>query len=246
MEILTWNINYDPRTVGENEKFNWHNRKGPVIDFLLKHDDSILCLQEATEESIVDLTKALEPTHEIFTKISHPAGRYLLTAFPYNMKVTVIDIPILPNYRECWHCFKVNDDLIVNNVHLPTGFEYKAPLSVYISEQTEQLTTFLEIGNAIMIGDWNTFPDRGGYEQTMSIQKGRFREASSVIMNAEDPTQRVLETFSAYPYDTYPKGPTHHEYHLDHIFVMGLETSIPLCTVSDASDHYALVMKFTL
>ena len=242
--ILTWNINFDSRTVGEYEKFDWKHRKDRVIEFLLKHK-GIICLQEATKESIEDLTKALESTHTIFTKISHPAGRYLFTAFPKNMKVVVAEIPILPKYRDCWHCFIVNDDFIVTNVHLPVGRDYKMPLSVHISEQTEKLTTFLEINKAIMLGDWNTFPDDNGYEQTMSIQKGRFREASSVILNAEDPTRRVLETFSPYPYDIYSKGPTH-EYHLDHIFVMGLETSIPLCTVSDASDHYVLVMNFTL
>ncbi len=54
--LITWNINFSEQTVGEYEEFDWNHRKQRVIDFLIKHcATSIICVQEATEESSNDI-----------------------------------------------------------------------------------------------------------------------------------------------------------------------------------------------
>jgi mRNA deadenylase 3'-5' endonuclease subunit Ccr4 len=252
--LLSWNINYSTQTVGEYEIYNWKHRAPQVLKFLIEHiPNTILCLQEATEESIADIEKIL-PNHQIFTKKVHPAGRYLLTAFPHGLTAFPIKLKVEQDTRECWDCFnvRINDDhllpgeneLLITNVHLPMSATYRLPLTAHIAAQTGDYATYHNI-LSIVAGDFNTFPDDQGYEQTMSMQTGAYREATSVIVAANDPKLRILETFSPYPYDIVPDAPNKYKYHLDHIFVTGdIQNSIPECFVSSASDHYALRMRF--
>ncbi len=154
-------------------------------------------------------------------------------------------IPVLQNMRDCWECFYLSEvGVLITNVHLPMDRKFRMPLTEHIASQTERLALMLKV-ESIVVGDFNTFPDDQGYEQTLSMQTGIYREATTIILDAENPKQRILETFSPYPYDVVPDSPNKYAYHLDHIFVSAkIENSIPICFPSTASDHFAISIMF--
>ena len=54
MRILTWNVSFSRRTIGQYEKLSWAYRKDAIIDVLKKSNADIICLQEIHSDEKVN------------------------------------------------------------------------------------------------------------------------------------------------------------------------------------------------
>jgi endonuclease/exonuclease/phosphatase family metal-dependent hydrolase len=217
MKLISWNVNFDARAEGDFEAFAWKNRSAPICDFLTKHIDNstIVHLQEVMPEYITDLKKVVAETHDIFTQQVHPCGRQLLSAIPKEYEAYKQNVPA-PSDQHRQVFLKTADrygDTYIN-AHFPMGKQWRWDFCKQLVELIEYYS------NVFITGDFNTFPDDGGFEQLQYIQSfGKVYDAALMLVNPEG-TERVLQTFDPYPYDKVPDSALNAPaLNLDHIFI---------------------------
>ena len=124
MEIISWNINYSKRTIGEYEPFDWKHRKTLVLDFLKSQIKSnvIINLQEVMEEYLDDLLPLFKD-FDVFKQQVHPCGRRLLTIIPKDFRAKQINInKISDNHRQVFLGVVFNDTMLLN-AHFPMALK---------------------------------------------------------------------------------------------------------------------------
>lgn len=248
MRVVTWNINFSHRAIDEFKEFDWDHRKKYVLESLIKLQTkcTIFHLQEVMPEYLDDLNPLFTNTHDIFMQQVHPCGRCVYSAVPKELSAKPADIPKLSdNHRQVFLGVQLNDGTLLINGHLPMAVKYRMEFS-------HQLGKLVEYEKKVIVtGDFNPFSDAGGYEQKRIIQcQGGVYELTSYITN-ESESERVLTTFSPYPYDSVPDGVS--PSNLDVIFAKGIgkhnnPKAYPLKLLNfkeekyGASDHSAIVV----
>jgi hypothetical protein len=265
MKVVSWNVNFSERTVGEYEVFDWKHRSNFILadikTFLKADPNVIFALQEVMPDYIADLDSVLAATHNISIKATgSPAGRRLYTAIPKTAAVSIVTIdPPQDGCRECWDIVYVAQTFCLINCHLPMDAKYRLPISTHVAKQLRGFNSI------VWVGDFNTFSDSQGYEQCRLIQREGFYAATTTILAAsmldvfcpDEPARRVIETFLAYPYDVVPQNDKWYPTNLDHIFIRDgghFTHDTPLCYDDSTSiefngkrygtsDHFALYIN---
>ena len=249
MEILSWNINYSKRTVGEFELFDWNNRKKLVLSFLksqIAKGNVVINLQEVMEEYLVDLLPLFE-NFDVFRQQVHPCGRCLLTVVPKELAAKQIKIDKLTDDHRQVFLGVVFNNVMLLNAHFPMALNFRLEFSMQLANLVKKKNRVAP--KVIVTGDFNTFSDDGGYDQLCVIQNnGDVYDATQFILDESGKT-RILKTFSPYPYDKVPDVPP---INLDHIFVSGIHHDVPRAhslkqlewnqQMFGASDHSAITM----
>lgn len=261
--VITWNINHShwlkPPFV---DTFSYAARRPFLVGFLnnlLEDDkfDTFLCIQETTQEVVNDLGQEFSKTHVSHSALANEKqSTFVQTFIPKNMTNSVVQMPA-PSpladgkpLRNPVLYVNVNNEFYVVNVHLPMDAKYRLPTSDHIATQLGQLNVPF-----VCCGDFNSFSDAGGLEQMQRFQILSHSVEATAVLDDGD-RNRVLKTFSAYPYDV--NMPPHKilPYHLDHIFLRGFITqNAVLCndkhlpvTYEDqrygASDHFPVLVEF--
>lgn len=241
-KIITWNVNYDERAKGDYEKYDWKHRKEKVGKFIRSNIGSIFHLQEVMPEYMKDIADWLFETHFLFAVKVHPCGRKNVSAFPRDMYgIKHINIPAPSDeHRQVFLKVRAGGFIFIN-AHFPINQKFREDFTDQLCELTEN-----EITPVIVTGDFNSFPDGNGFDQTYFIQNhGKLHAATSVMIDAKT-RKRALKTFEPFPYDEIPESAKNApEFNLDHIFVKRLTHGVPeVHTLDGASDHYAISMEF--
>jgi hypothetical protein len=240
--VVTWNINFSNRTVGEFEAFSFKNRANFIVSniksFQNKSPYTIFALQEVMPDYLDTLNLVFpNDKYEVYTKKVHDVGRMLYTAVPKTLKSERRDIPpIGNNFRDCWDFIDIHEKsgrsvATVVNLHAPMDAAFRLPICKYVSEVCE-----VSSGNGwpfIIVGDLNTFSDGQGLEQIKLMEESGFKDVTSVILRGSvtsdtfepvTPRVRVLETFDAYPYDKVPRDdPNFFPFNLDHVLIRNIK-----------------------
>lgn len=267
--IVTWNINFSNRTVGEFEVFSFENRKKYILSNIKslqnKSPNIIFALQEVMPDYL-DALNSVFPSDKfvIYTKKVHEVGRMLYTAVPRIFSSQRREVPpIGNNFRECWDFIYIYDVsgatiLTVVNLHAPMDATFRLPICKYVAETCEVLTGW----PCVIVGDMNTFSDDRGIDQIKLMEKPGFKDVTGVILRSSiqspnfepvTPKARVFETFDAYPYDNVPRdNPDFFPFNLDHVLIRDIKDyDTVLCYDQERdvifngksygnSDHFAL------
>ena len=211
MEIITWNVNYDDRAIGEFEKYDWDHRKAAIGEFVKSHMNSIFHFQEVMPKYMTEIEDWLCETHVLFSMQVHPCGRQNVSAYPASLNnLEQVDVPP-PSEKHRRVFLRVeNDECVFYNVHFPMAEEFREAFTKQLCDLTRN-----ETRKVVVTGDFNSFPDGNGFEQTFQIQReGNLYAATSVMKD------------------------------FDHIFVKGIVHQTPRVYVNSSSDHYAISMEF--
>ena len=219
-QIVTHNVNYDPRAEKDFSIFAWKNRKEKLLayytELIQKDIPTIFCLQEVMPEYMGDILDTFKEYH-CHTQKVHPNGRQIITLVPekYTSKRIEVRRPS-EKHRQVFLVTSImikEKKIILYNTHFPMGLEWRHD---FTDELVNLLDKFTDIPN-VVVGDFNTFPDEWGIEQSLQIQlKGNVVDVTQYMEDVET-KKRVLKTFSPYPYDKVPINIE--PYNLDHIYV---------------------------
>ena len=254
--LVTWNVYCGPfsNVNGEWDFLEWPARKEAVLHQLkelMKGRDVVFCLQEVTEEgSLPDITGLLKETHALTFVQSSPRKLGLLTAIPLHFKIDNMSLDTSGIERpEGWFPgyiisqFICGQDKLITlvNMHASTKASARTMICNGMVKEINYLRNCRPSSNVLWCGDFNSFPDAGGIELFYELQRGSgMYEATSTIISASNPTERVLKTFEPYPDDPFmPKHPLL-PFHLDHILVSGRVSHGPAICHNKAigSDHF--------
>jgi hypothetical protein len=267
--LVTWNIYYGPfKNVDHQwDGLEWPARREKVlaeIDKLQMDRNVVFCLQEVSESgSLPDITKSLERTHHIEYLQTSPLKIGVLTAIPktfeiYSMSMDTSRIQRpegwFPGYILSMFSPPVGEDefhpdpILLINMHASTKASAREMICRSMTDEINYLKS-LSQKNILWCGDFNSFPDAGGVELFYDLQRrAGLYEATSVMVSAYDPSERVLKTFQPYPDDQFmPKTPLL-PYHLDHILLGGdFNHGSPKChNRADGSDHFPVELTLSL
>ena len=190
-KLLTYNINFSQRTIGQYEVFDWNHRKELVLRSIFSLIDdtkkNILCFQEVMPDSEQDLLEAFHNQYQNFKLQTHPTGRSVMTFIPKDIKVTKYPIANLgENCRDVYLALIIefNDQrLLLINSHLPMEKKYRE----IFSKQLVKHIGSQEFDQVLVCGDFNTFSDEWGPEQVALIcNQGKVHDATSYIYDVVD------------------------------------------------------------
>ena len=258
-KVVTYNVNFSHRAVGEYEGFSWANRKEHVMSFLKKQlgcgDPVWFNLQEVMEEYLEDILPLFKDTHDVFKQQVHPCGRCILTIVPKELNAEQIKLEkISDNHRQVFLGVSLeitkNDSFLFMNAHFPMAHDYKTEFG---EELVKIKKKHKHMDNVMVTGDFNTFSDEGGYKHLIDIQnKGGMYDALQYMVTPDGTLASV--TFNGYPYD---KIPDVNPMPLDHIFISSKNSNLkhetPICdkviafehmdgNFYGASDHSAIIL----
>lgn len=245
MRVISWNVNWDVRATDE---YCWDQRKVNIEKYVKKNkgEDTFWHFQEVMPDYMKDFKEWFEHDHNIFTMEVHPCGRQNVSVFPKSISelIQVDVVPLSERHRRVF--LKVeNDHYVFINVHFPMAECYRNDFTKQLCELTQN-----ETRKVVVSGDFNSFPDGNGFEQTFNIQnKGNLWEVSSIMID-EETGERVLTTFEPFPYDSIPDSAKNApKYHLDHIFLKNVTTVKEPVKVFKPitqilSDHFPLKLQF--
>lgn len=252
MRILTYNINFSRRARGEFEKYSWTHRKDNVIKYIDEIKPDIVCLQEVHEDYIKDLNKAFQYKYQMFYGKfkTNRCNQFLLTLVKHNIKVLRNVTYDLNNLIETeaklgsTQCTIVSNILIINN-HFHMNLEARL---ISAKLMKEIINTYV-LKKCIMVGDFNAFSDRYGYDQMSTIKiENQMMDATQFAKNEEGKV--TSKTFDAYPYDILQESAlTSDMSKLDYILVRNIKYENPM--IHDKkfneiypSDHFPVSIDF--
>ncbi len=270
--IVTWNVNFSGRTVGEFETFSFANRATFILNDIkaLQNKTSngpiIFAFQEVMPDYLDSLNSVFpNDKYTVYTKKVHDVGRMLYTAVPKTLTSQTRNIqPLGCNFRDCWDFIDIGDaskpSLTIVNLHAPMDAQFRLPICKHVAESASfEWPT-------IIVGDLNTFSDGQGLDQIRLMENTGFRDVTCVLLRSSvaspsfepvTPKIRVLETFDPYPYDNVPRdNPGFFPFNLDHVLVHNItDYSTVLCYDQERnvmfdgkeygnSDHFALSLTF--
>jgi len=239
IQIITHNVNYDSRAEKKFKAFAWENRKDKLLSYyaeiIQKDIPTIFCLQEVMPEYTDDIKKVFKG-YNWYAQQVHPTGRQIVTLIPKEFTSERIKVPkISENHRQVFLAISVRikeNTFMLYNAHFPMGLKWRVDFTnqlVNILRPPTSIPSVAELENllksptgTIVIGDFNTFPDAWGVEQSLEIQiYGNVVDATQYMEDVET-KKRVLKTFSPYPYDKVPANVE--PYNLDHIYIRYFRT----------------------
>ncbi len=259
MRILTWNVSFSSRTVGQYEKLSWAYRKASVIDILKKSDADIICLQEIHVDEKVNYIDDLQCLYHkyIVTKSKMNTDRggenYIVSLFKRD-KIKIIkhntvnaghkDIEAhsvtIIKYKHVDHSKNGANQRFVEYTIFNMHFPMKKTTRIDMAEKLLIDTT----RPSIVCGDFNSFGNSGGLQQ-MKILKDKGLHESGLLINLDK--KIVHETFKEYPYDSFKNKVL---YPIDHILGKGVYFTEYICDNTNCfsfedklygiSDHYPL------
>lgn len=217
-KIVTYNVNHSRRAEGPYAAFGWDARKEDVVSLLREIDADIVMIQEIPCGE-VEWFVGQFPDH-LWANKNEPGRGGNFTALATGVRKPLAEkINPFGQFSAALCLYWPEMNCAIVNVHFPmeeSGRQQASDSLTFVKKVNPQ------IGNWIVAGDFNAFPDQAGGDFMLRLNATLGTYSASEFARSRVSGKLAGKTFMPYPYDYVPESALAMDGKLDHILVKGM------------------------